>query len=127
MDETTPNSGTWPMRRVALWIVAVGSVLSSPLAFVVGALLGEQGAYARRFEEERAALAPAVANDPAFAGVEIDRYSAGGADLYGTVETEEDLIRLRAAFVNAIGEARAREHFRVEVVTADHATTDGNP
>jgi hypothetical protein len=76
---------------------------------VVGLLGGERGAYHRRFLEEQEAIAPVLASDPAFAGVELHEYSAGGVYLMGEVPIAEDLGRLRAGVIRAVGERRARE------------------
>lgn len=76
---------------------------------IVGLLRGEGGAYHRRFLEEQEAIAPVLASDPAFAGVKLHEYSAGGVWLSGEVPTPEDLGRLRAGVIRAVGERRARE------------------
>ena len=97
-------------RRVLLAAgvtLALGFCLCSGL--VAGLLGGERGAYHRRFQEERDAIVPLLAGDPAFAGVELHDYSAGGMYLLGEVPTAEDLGRLRAVVVRAVGERRARE------------------
>lgn len=108
-------------------LFVLGGALGGLVGFVAGGIGGNLQAYHNRFREEQAALAAVVEGDPAFAGVRVEPYSAGGADLSGTVETEEDLSRLRAAFVNAIGETRAREHFLVEVNPGVRADTDAAP
>jgi hypothetical protein len=83
--------------------------LAGLVVLVVGAILGEGGAYHRRFLEEQQVVAPVLASDPAFAGVEILRYSNGtGVYLMGDVESAEDLERLRKAVTEALVEAKAK-------------------
>lgn len=97
-------------RRVLLLAgsgLALGFCLSSGV--VLGLLGGERGAYHRRFLEEQEAIAPVLAGEPAFAGVELREYSGRGVYLAGEVPTAEDLGRLRAGVVRAVGERRARE------------------
>lgn len=95
---------------VAGSLLAIGFCFSSGV--VVGLLGGEGGAYHRRFLEEQQSIAPLLAGDPAFAGVELHEYSAGGVYLVGEVPTAEDLSRLRAGVVRAVGERRAMEAMR---------------
>ncbi len=109
------------MRFVVTVAVLAGALIVAISAFSVGCLVGEQEASNRRFQEESEALAPIIANDLAFSRVRIESFSGGGADMSGTVATREDLLRLRAAYVSAIGEARASGHFVVEVWPADRS------
>jgi hypothetical protein len=76
---------------------------------VLGLLGGERGAYHRRFLEEQEAIMPLLAGDATFAGVQVHEYSAGGVWLSGEVPTEEDLARLQAGIMRAVGERRASE------------------
>lgn len=73
----------------------------------MGLLGGEGRAYQRRYLEEREALTPVLAGDPAFAAVEIHKYSAGGVYLTGDVPNAADLGRLRSNVEQAIGARRA--------------------
>jgi hypothetical protein len=94
-------------------LLAAGSALALGLCLgtgvVLGLLGGERDAYHRRFLEEREAIAPLLAGDPAFAGVEVGEYSGGGVHLSGEVPTAEDLGPLRAGVARAVGERRAQE------------------
>lgn len=114
-DAAQDRSGA-TARRVLLAlgsVFALGFCLCSGMA--LGLLLGEQGAYHRRSLEERAAVAPLLAGDPAFAGVELHDRSDGGVWLSGEVPTAEDLDRLRAGVARAVGERRARDAVGVSV------------
>lgn len=84
-------------------------ILCSGAALLLGAVGGERGAYHRRYLEEREVLAPVLASDPAFAGVELDERSRGGVDLIGEVQSPDEMERLRGAVTRAVGEARAKE------------------
>lgn len=91
----------------------VGTLLAlifcSAAGLLLGLLAGEQGAYHRRYLEERDALAPALAGDPSFSTLEFDELSRGGATLVGEVPSVADLNRLRGVVVRAVGEARVEE------------------
>jgi hypothetical protein len=70
------------MWRIVRWLLmGIGSMLVLGFCFASGFLLGairaELDAYHRRYFEEREALAPILASDPAFAGVEIHKKSDG--------------------------------------------------
>jgi hypothetical protein len=88
-------------------LLALGFCAGS--GFILGLLRGVGSAYHRQYLEEREALAPVLAGDPAFAGVEIREFSGGGAYLSGEVPTAADLDRLRVKVEHAIGARRARE------------------
>jgi hypothetical protein len=97
-------------RRVLLVVgIALGLGFSLCSGVALGLLRGERDAYHRRFLEEQEAIAPVLAGDPAFAGVNLHEYSGGGVWLSGEVPTPEDLGRLRAGVIRAMGERRARE------------------
>lgn len=104
-----PSDGGTPGRV----LVTVGGVLllivCSSAALLLGRVGGERGAYHRQYLKEREALAPVLASDPAFAGVELDERSRGGVDLLGEVRSPDDKERLRAAVTRMVGEARAKE------------------
>jgi hypothetical protein len=75
---------------------------------IVGLVLGERGAYHRRYLEEHRLLAAAMANEPAFAGIQIDERSDGGAYLIGELPHQPDFERLQAVVIRAVGETRAK-------------------
>jgi hypothetical protein len=117
MDRNDPPP---PREGCANWLLwGFGCVLLLTLGFgpgfLVGAICGELGAYHRRYIEERDALAPVLAGDPAFAGVKVLEKSDGGVFLIGEVATPEDLGRLRAAVARALGENRSKEAVGTEV------------
>ncbi len=92
-------------------LVFVGFVAGFVLAFTIGAIglwlnnpIGDQGAHRSQYELERDDIAPILAKDPAFKGVTIGEYSAGGIVLLGHVPTEADLTRLRSAVSKALGD-----------------------
>ena len=94
-------------RRLPL---IIGLLLSFCFCFgtglVIGLLLGERGAYHRRYLEERDAMASVIATDLAFAGVEVEERSDDGIYLQGKVPTPADMDRLRGHVVRTIGESR---------------------
>ena len=102
---------TWQStaRRVLL---ALGGLLV--LGFCTGSgvfawvLIRTTEAYHSRYLEERDALAPVLAGDPAFAGVEVHEYSGGGVYLSGEVPTAADLGRLKGHVEQAVGADRAK-------------------
>jgi hypothetical protein len=55
--------------------------------FVAGILRGIMDAYHHRYLESREAVAPVLAAEPAFAGVELSMRSSGGISLTGRVPT----------------------------------------
>jgi hypothetical protein len=77
------------------------------LGGIAGNLLGEIATQTRfyhaRFEEQRDAIAPAIAGDPDFKNVTITEDSAGFAYLIGTVPTTADEKRLKEIVTRAIG------------------------
>jgi hypothetical protein len=94
----------WGSLVVCSLVSLVGGSLCSG---VLCGLLAEQGAYHRRYLEECEALAPLLADDPAFTSIEIWELSSGGAHLFGEVATQADLLRLRKAVIHAVGESRS--------------------
>src|SRR5262249_14821667 len=102
--------GDGVFRRLTLiggTLFALGPCLGSGL--VIGLMRGTRDAYPLRYLEERAAIAPVIAADPAFAHVEVGERSNGGVELVGEVPTPGDLNRLRALIVRRLGEHRANE------------------
>jgi hypothetical protein len=97
-------------RRLTL---IAGALLALGLCFgsgwVIGLMQGTRDAYRLRYLEERAAIAPAIAADPAFARVEVGERSNGGVELVGEVPTTGDLDRLRELLVRRLGEHRGNE------------------
>jgi hypothetical protein len=59
------------------------------------------------YEDERDAVAPAIANDPAFKDVHVSQYTGGGVAITGYVPTEADKKRLHEMVARAISERRA--------------------
>ena len=100
-------------RSVVRWLLLVTGLLLSfgfclSSGVIVGLLGGERGAYHRRYLQERAAVEPALAGDPAFAEVQVGERSDGGVYLLGEVPTPADMERLGAVVTHAIGERRAK-------------------
>jgi hypothetical protein len=79
------------------------------MAFGLGAIVAERGTYHRRYLEEKKLIAPVLAQDPAFVGIELRERSNGGVSITGRVPTREDKERLHAALLKAVGEVRAKE------------------
>jgi hypothetical protein len=100
-----------PLLVITSSIIILGACFS--LGGLVGGLLAEQGAYHRRFVEEHRALGPALANDLAFARVEI--CEDVGVFLVGEVATPADLERLRSVVAKSLGESRAKDVMWVSV------------
>jgi hypothetical protein len=107
-SSTAPRAIT--TRRVLLLAAAtlgLGACLCA--GAVAGLLVGERGAYHRRYQEEQAAIAPVLAADPAFARVEVHERSAGGVFLLGEVPNAVKRDQLQAEISRAVGERRARD------------------
>lgn len=93
-------------------LVGIGLLLalgSCSAGVFVGALIGEQGAYDRRYEEEKRLIEETLAEDPLIRRIEIVPRSDGGARIQGSVRTKADHDRLRDLLTRALGESRARE------------------
>lgn len=106
-SSTAPNGG--PIVRMMVSIAIAVVTLYLPAAtFIVGAVIGEQGAYHRRFLEEQRELEVVLVGDSAFGGISVNEYSGGGALVHGDVATEEDLKRLTTIVERATGRAQAR-------------------
>ncbi len=121
MSEATHKTA----RMGCLWsilLVFVGFLAGFVLAVVIGAIgfwlsnpVGDQVAQRSQYELERDDVAPILAKDPAFKGVEIGRYYTGGIVLMGHVPTETDLTRLRSAVSKALGDRLASRVIGVQV------------
>jgi hypothetical protein len=92
---------------IAVALLAV--VLGFGSGLVIGLMRGNRDAYHLRYLEERDAIAPVLAADPAFAHVEFEERSSGGIELVGEVPTPADRDRLRGRIVRLLGERRADE------------------
>jgi hypothetical protein len=104
-----------PARMGCLWsmlLMSVGFVAGFVLSCAIGAIgywlnnpVGGQDALNHaQYELERDDVAAILAKDPAFKGVTIGEYSAGGIVLLGHVPTDSDLTRLRSAVSKALGD-----------------------
>src|ERR1700733_8402022 len=107
-----------PARMGCLWsmlLVFVGFGAGFFLSCGVGAtgvwvdnpIGGQVALNHAQYELERDDVAAILAKDPAFKGVTIGEYSAGGIVLLGHVPTEADLRRLRSAVSKALGDRLA--------------------
>lgn len=111
-DSPVAHNNTFPWRfffasgalLVLMGICATG-------AFVVGALMGEDGAYRRECGEQGRLIRPVIAADPAFKDVAIDECccDAGWVILTGQVESQTDLTRLEERIIRVIGERRGKQ------------------
>lgn len=99
-----------PVRRVLLITgLSLSLVFCLCSGLVFGLFRGERNAYYRQYLEEKEAVTPLLASDPAFANVELCERSSGGVYAMGTVPTTEDLSRLQSGMNRALGERRTRE------------------
>src|SRR5688572_30458721 len=99
------RSGDW----VVLKTIAVGLALVFVFGagFCCGGLSGEIRAQRRDWDQQRDAVAPVLASDPAFSGVRVCTYDDGGWILLeGAVPTDHDKFRLMEAVTQAIGRRR---------------------
>jgi hypothetical protein len=88
--------------------VGVGLLVAYGVGFLCGGLSGEIRTQRRGWAEQRDAVAPILASDPAFSGVRVTTYDDGGWILLeGEVPTEGDKWRLMEAVSQAIGRRRA--------------------
>jgi hypothetical protein len=93
----------------------VGSVVGGCLSNVL-TTFSVQGAFRhRQYEEERDAVVPAIAKDPAFKAVDVSEESSGGVYISGYVRTDADKKRLQAIVTRAIGEQRAARVMGISV------------
>lgn len=92
-------------RRVALLagIVCFGSCLFS-CGLGYGLLYRTEQTYQEQYLKERELIEPLLASDPAFAGLECSRRSAGGVDLVGVVPAQSDRERLSERIIRLVGE-----------------------
>lgn len=98
---------------VAGGLVALGLCFGCGL--LAGLIAGSVQANQRRYHEEKEAIGPILAADPAFAGVELRPLSDGGIYLTGEVPAAADLERLENQVVRAVGEPRSRRVLAVSV------------
>jgi hypothetical protein len=120
-ESAESNARRLTSRRVLL--ITGGLILIllvSGAALLLGAVSGSRGAYHRRFLEEREALAPALASDPAFERLEIHERSNGGVFLVGELKSAADFERLRDIAIRAVGESRAKSIVRGIDVPPEH-------
>ena len=98
------------MWRRAFVLAGGLTVLAScfGLGLAIGWGCGNGQVYHWRYLEERDAVAPILAADPAFSAIEIHERSEGGIYFVGGVAAA-DRARLRARVEQALGERRARE------------------
>jgi hypothetical protein len=110
-SESTQTVATSPHTRRLFWIAAaiLCGVLFLAVGTIAGLLIGESGAYHRRFLEERNLLQSGLSGNPALDQVKIVERSDGGIHLVGKVSTQADLENLRNIAVRALGESRGRE------------------
>ena len=95
-----------PHSRVFMATVLLLSHISiGGMAWGLGFLQGGAQVDRARTAEERELLGPLLAADPAFKDVTLEKNSAGGVYLSGSVSTAADSDRLRALVVKQIGEA----------------------
>jgi|SRR6476620_10881425 hypothetical protein len=95
---------------LVLKTVAVGVALlvAYGAGFLCGGVSGEIRAQRRQWAEQRDAIAPILAGDPAFSGVRVVSYDDGGWILLeGEVPTGHDKVRLMQAVTQAIGRRHA--------------------
>jgi hypothetical protein len=91
------------------------------VVFILGAIVGgclsngvtrialNQLSRVKQYEDERDAVAPVLARDPAFKDVHIGELSVGGIWMTGSVPTTADKNRLKELVMRALGEPRATE------------------
>ena len=100
------RNGDW----LVLKTIAIGVALLAVYAvgFCCGGLSSAQRTRSQQLEEQRDAVAPVLASDPAFSGVRVRPYDDGGWILLeGEVPTDQDKFRLMQAISEAIGRRKA--------------------
>lgn len=94
-------------------LLIVGALICIVLGFgtglVIGLVVGERGAYHRRYQEERKLITPVIASETAFEQIEVEERSDGGIYLIGEVSNAAALKQLRELVVRVLGETRANE------------------
>jgi hypothetical protein len=89
-------------------VVVLGLTFACGISYVAGRISGEVGAQHQQWEQQKQAVAPILAQDPAFANVEILPYHDGGWILLGgDVQTDFDKARLMREVTQAIGQKKA--------------------
>jgi hypothetical protein len=88
--------------------VGVALLVAYGVGFFCGGLSGEIRTQRHQWDDQRDAVAPVLAGDPAFAGVRVCPYHDGGWILLeGEVPTEHDKFRLMQAVTVAVGRRKA--------------------
>lgn len=103
----TPRPWGWILIAAGVGLLFAFGTFS--VGMLVGALIGEQGAYDRRYEEEKALIEEALASDPLIDRIVIEPRSSGGVKVSGSVRTQTEHERLHDFFAQALGEPRATE------------------
>jgi hypothetical protein len=93
----------------------IGAVLGGCVSSIL-TRIGVEHMYGHKlYEDERNTVAPTIAKDPAFKGVDIGEDSEGGVWIVGYVPTTADKNRLKELVVRALGERRAERVTNVDV------------
>jgi hypothetical protein len=92
-----------------------GAVVGSCVSNILTRIAVQQLARQKQYENERDAVAPTIAKDPAFRDVHVYEDSEGFAWVAGKVPTAADKKRLQDVVTRAIGERRATRQTSVEV------------
>ena len=98
----------WKKSLLATMLLLGGAAVFG-VGFLFGAFRAERDGYHRQYLEERQLIAPLLARDAAFAGLDIHERSDGGVYLLGEVQTAADRNRLRDVVSLEIARRRARE------------------
>lgn len=116
-DATSEKQSTF--RRIFAWAggyigcaAILSTVLGGAIGFGFGLLYAEGQAKMQKYLDEREAVEPIIASDPAFRELKTLARSIGGIELIGTVPQQADHERLRNRLVQLFGEKRAAEIIR---------------
>jgi hypothetical protein len=96
-------------------ILAVGFIMGCIVGLSIDGIGQLTSRRRAQFVEERDAVAPAIAKDPAFKDVHIDEDSEGFAQVAGKVPTADDKDRLQEAITRALGQRHAERSLHVTV------------
>jgi hypothetical protein len=120
MSDEQRGRGCGEVAGLFLVVALVVALLAVGIGYVIGELNATSQLYHQRYLEERAAIEPAVSNDPAFKSVEIHERSDGGIVLRGSVATASDKKRLLELVSRLVVEARvAQASYGVEIEHKD--------